>query len=101
MNNKELHYFIGSCLALDQNPNYKEIIILQIQENSINWNSFVRICSNNLILQTIWVKFRDHGIASQIPPELASYLEEIYNMNLNRNKQILNQIYELTKDFNS
>jgi hypothetical protein len=101
MTNKELHYLIGNCLAIDRNTEVKERIALLINSNRINWDRFVWICSNNLVLQTIYVKFRDNEILKLLPPELALYLKEIYDLNLDRNKQILLQIEEINKNLNT
>jgi hypothetical protein len=101
MNIIELHYFIGSCLTLDSRPDLKEKITQSIRANTISWNRFVWICSNHLVLQTIYVKFRDNNILEFIPVDLATHLKEIYTLNLERNREILKQIEELTKILNS
>jgi hypothetical protein len=100
MNNRELHYFIGGCLAIDSHPEFKERIKILIRDKQINWERFVLVCSNNLILQTIFVKFRDHDILELLPPELYVFLKEIYNLNSDRNNAILRQIDEIISNFN-
>jgi hypothetical protein len=100
MKNKELHYLIGHCLAIEQNPAFTTYFVQQVSENKINWEKFVWNCSNNLILQTIYVKFRDNDLLRILPDELSDYLKEIYNLNLTRNTQILSQITELNIKLN-
>ena len=100
MKNKELHYFIGSCLALGSSAEDTKRLETVIREKPIGWNRFVSVCSNNLVLQTLFVKFRDHKLLDSIPPDLADYLQEIYELNLERNRQILLQIAELNRALN-
>jgi hypothetical protein len=101
MNNRELHYFIGICLAAEQNPELKEKIVGQVLGKHINWKRFVLICSNNLVLQTIYVKFRDLDILKLLPHDLSNYLKEIYTLNLQRNQEILEQIDEIITNLNA
>jgi len=99
MTNKELHYFIGNCLAINNENGLKDRLEQIIQRKQIDWNKFVWICSNNLVLQTVYVKFKTHGLLELLPSDLVFHLEEIYKLNLNQNMQILNQIDEISQIF--
>jgi hypothetical protein len=98
--NKELFYFTGRCLSLDDIPAARMIIKDKISGEEIDWERFVRLCSNHLILQVIYLKFWSHGLLNYLPPDLAGHLENIYQLNCNRNDQILKQIGEITTELN-
>lgn len=95
MNRKELFYFTGSCLSLDENPQNVEIVQNTLRENRINWDMFVRLASDHLVLQTLHCKFRNHNLLPLIPVELLEFMDEIYNLAINQNKQIIGQIEEI------
>lgn len=100
MTNKELFFFIGKCLSLDDHPDFRDEIIRKISNESIDWQRFVYHCSNHLILPVIYLKFRSHEILKHIPEELSDLLKEIYELNSIRNNLILKQLQDLTNIFN-
>lgn len=100
MTYKEIFYFTGKCLALDEDPTFRQEIIEKITTNQVDWRSFVQLCSDHLILPVIYIKFRSHDIISHLPEELTEFLKEIYELNLSRNGEILNQLQEITNVLN-
>jgi len=96
MHNKELFYFTGKCLMLDEDPEFRKEILEKISADAIEWQQFVGFCSNHLILPVIYLKFQSHGIIDFLPEELAEFLKEIYNLNRSRNDQILRQLKGIT-----
>jgi hypothetical protein len=99
MKQKEMNYLIANCLAIDTFSESKERIKKLINPNT-NWDQFVSQCSNHLVLQTVYVKFRDNDLLKFLPPELSEYLAEIYELNLKRNNSILLQINEINLALN-
>ena len=100
MTNNENFYFAGKCLTLNEHPEFKGEIIQIIESDSINWASFVSLCSNHLILPVLYLKFKAHDIIAYLPKELSEFLNEIYQLNLIRNHQILKQLHEICKLLN-
>lgn len=100
MTNLELFYFTGKCLTLDEHPGFREEIVDKITADSINWEMLVALCSSHLILPVIYLKFQSHQIIEYLPKELAEYLKEVYELNLERNNQILKQLQEVTAILN-
>ncbi len=100
MTNKELFYFTGKCLTLDEHPDFVPEIIELCQAGSIDWTEFVFFCSNHLVLPVIYLKFRKHGILGYLPEELAEHLQEIYELNVSRNQQIRIQLQHITEVLN-
>lgn len=100
MTNNELFYFAGQCLSLDEHPDFRNVIIQLDQADSIDWQDFVQLCSGHLILPVIYLKFLSHNVLSHLPEELSEFLKEIYELNLTRNEQILEQIHALNRILN-
>ena len=95
MNSKELFYFTGKCLVLDDHPEFRDAIIEELSAPSMDWEGFTGLCSNHLILPSIYLKFKTHHLLPLLPEVVSSFWEEIYQLNLARNKQILQQLDEL------
>ena len=100
MNKSEIYYFAGKCLVLDENPEFRKKVIEICKNDLIDWKQFVAICSNNLILPTIYLKFRKHNILEYLPQDLCEHLLEIYELNSQRNNAIREQIKSVTTVLN-
>jgi hypothetical protein len=100
MTNKELFYYTGKCLMLDDHPEFRNEIIGKIKSNSIDWSKFVNLWSNHLIIPSIYLKFKAQDILSYLPEELAKHLEGIYELNLIRNNRIIEQLQVITATLN-
>ncbi len=100
MTNKDLYYFAGNCLSLDDHPEFRNEIIERSHTGRIDWMQFVGLCSNHFILPVVFLKFKSHGILKYLPEELSEHLNDIYELNLSRNKQILAQAKKITEVLN-
>lgn len=100
MTNRELFYFAGNCLTLDERPGFRLAIIEKIEAGSIDWQGFVEVCSNHLVLTPVYLQFKKHGITGLLPEELAQHLEMVFELNQERNTRILAQIQEITNLLN-
>jgi hypothetical protein len=96
MTNKELFYFTGKCLMLDEDPGFKLEIINKIEAGSIDWLKFSAFCSDHFVLPVIYLKFQANGVTEYLPEEFSEYLKYIYDLNLTRNTEILEQIRSIT-----
>lgn len=94
MNNKDLYQLACQCLSLDVHPDLDLNIIKSLTDED-NRQNFVRFCSNQLILPTIYLKFRSHKLLTYFPEEFASFLEEVHQLNLVRNEQIRKQLQDI------
>ena len=68
MTYKETFYFAGKCLTLDEHPAFRGEILQAIESGSINWEDFVRLCSDHLILPAIFLKFKAQWLIPHLPP---------------------------------
>ena len=60
MTKKEMFYFIGKCLTIEEHQGFRQEIIDKINADSIDWQQFVVFCSDHLILPVIYLKFQAH-----------------------------------------
>lgn len=100
MTKSEIYYFAGKCLVLDENQEFIKEVIELCKNDVIDWQQFVEICSNNLILPAIYQKFRTHNILEYLPEELSEHLSEVYELNRQRNNAIFGQIKSITAILN-
>ena len=120
MNSHQTYHFIASVLALDcggderkngssspdasqsEDP-HKEKIIQTIRSGDVDWKRFVYIASNNYVLQAVYLKFLDNSLTGYLPAELTGHLKNLHDLNLERNKTILEHtrgINDLLKSHN-
>ncbi len=100
MTESELYYFAGKCLALDENPEFRIQVIELCENNLIDWYHFVAICSDNYILPALYIKFRKNTILQYLPDAVQELLLEIYELNYERNKAILEQVKSINSVLN-
>lgn len=100
MTYKELFYFTGRCLSLDEHPEFREEVIKQLLASQQNLESFIQLCSDHLIIPVIYLKFKAYKILKHLPEEYVQALKEIYDLNCQRNEQILRQIDEIAAELN-
>ena len=101
MNYRQGLLFVGKCLTLDQNPKRIAEIKATIAENTFPWGKVVRLSSNQLVLPAMFLQLKRNGLIDEMPADLAAYLEELTNLNRERNLAILNQVKEITSVLNA
>jgi len=97
---KDLFYFTGHCLALDDHPQFREHFIELFQAEGADLENFVQLCSNHLIIPAIYLKLKAHDILAYLPKDFIQAFKEIYDLNYERNLQILKQIEDITTVLN-
>ena len=100
MTNKEMFYFTGKCLMLDEVPENKKQVVKLIESDSIDWLKLAAHWSNHLVLPAIFLKFQSHAVLKYLPEEFSQYLKDIYELNLERNRKILIQLEDITRILN-
>lgn len=84
---------------LDEDNGFRDVIIDKISFDAIDWKKFVTLCSNHLILPSIYLKFQAQDLLKYLPVELTEHLKDIYDLNLARNNQIIVQLREIDACF--
>jgi len=96
VNSLQTYYWIGRLLSLNNYPERRASILMEIECGRINWNIFFYLCDAHRILPAIYLQFERHSLLEYIPVELQDYLANIYKLNKVRNEQILIQIHDIT-----
>ncbi len=95
MNASETFQLACQCLILDEHPE----LIVDFKEKFISGKvdlfKFIHLCSNHLVLPAIYLRLKRFGLVESFPEDFTAHLNEIYTLNLKRNKEILNQIAEI------
>ncbi|HAQ21345.1 MAG TPA: hypothetical protein DCR40_19260 [Prolixibacteraceae bacterium] len=66
-----------------------------IQHSTFNIQNFIQLCSDHLIIPAIYLKLKAHDILNDLPEDFIQAFKEIYDLNRQRNLQIL-QLNKLT-----
>ena len=64
---------------------------------SINFEKLVRISSSHLLIPSIYLKLNKGNIQKNIPKEFLNYSRKIYNINKERNKNLISEISEISE----
>ena len=99
MTSSELYYFLCHCLVMDKEPVAAKLVHAEITAGQIPWEDLVWMGSSHFILPALFTAFHRNNLLHQLPPDLAEYLEEIYQLNLARNRSIIRQAKEITHLF--
>lgn len=70
-----------------------------LEVNSFQWERFVYISSNNLVVPALYLQIQRKGLKAFFPEELTVYMEEITRANRERNLAILQQMERLSECF--
>ncbi len=92
--------FVGKCLTLDFHPEKRDEIRNIIRNETISWEKIVFISSNQFVLPAFYIQFERNNLAPDLPADLNEYLNEITNLNRERNKSILGQIRKINQVLN-
>lgn len=92
MTKNELFYFLGKCLSLGQSEENKQEVIRTIYQEEVDWERFVFMASNQFVLPSVYLRFKQQGILPYLPVELSDHLKMVYDLNYQRNTTIMKQM---------
>ncbi len=91
MNKKQIYHLLSLILSLNVKADRIATVITNLPKEKSDWEKWVRIGSDNLILQSLYVTLKDNQLLSYLPIDLSQYLSQIHGMNVERNTSIINQ----------
>lgn len=95
MSRFQTYYLIGKVLSVNFHPAEKDEIRQRFLMPNFNWNSFIAMASNHLVLQTLFVKLQNHDLLKYLPKKIKEHLAYIHQLNYERNTCILSQVKEI------
>ena len=91
MNKKQIYHLLSLILSLHVKADRIDTVITNLPKEKSDWEKWVRVGSDNLVLQSLYVTLRDNRLLSYLPIDLSQYLSQIHGMNVERNTSIINQ----------
>ncbi|MGC1473605.1 MAG: nucleotidyltransferase family protein [Psychroserpens sp.] len=88
--------FIVETLSFDFSS---EKLQHKIQTTTIDWDNFVAIASDHLILTACYCRLQQRQLLDFIPKDLNKYLQELTAINRNRNLTIIDELKHVTRLF--
>ena len=82
------HRFIIDLLLNNKTPEKKTL-------NSINFDKLIKLTSSNLIIPLTYYYLNHKNLIEQVDKEFANFIKEIYLINKERNKKLINQSKEI------
>ena len=81
----------GNMQVSDKKPDAGRVAAVrsQIESGTVNWERVVYTGSNHYVLQTLYLKFVQNGLDGSLPEDLTGHLKNIYAINLERNRKIM------------
>ena len=84
---------IADILSYDSDTSTLESTLSQ---PAFNWDAIVKEGSKHLVLPAIFCRLQSKQLLHVLPADLLSYLENITELNRNRNSSILNQMQSIS-----
>ncbi|WP_431156542.1 nucleotidyltransferase family protein [Winogradskyella poriferorum] len=69
----------------------------ELENGDVDYDLLVKITSEHLILPTIYCRLKEKNILKSIPKDLEIYLEQITEINRNRNRSIIHQAKSISQ----
>lgn len=93
--------FITRCLARDNRPDSIAALRSEIQSGQLSWETVVSLANAQLVSPALWTALGKKGLTGALPDELGTYLGELHQLNIERNKHLQAQLLETVKQLNS
>lgn len=91
--------FVADSLSLDD-ARRAAAVQRQLRDPQARWETIVEYANNHLLTPALWVALRDAGFSSQLPADLAGYLEELHGLSIERNNQLRQQLLQAVRHLN-
>lgn len=101
MNKKQLYYLISHILALNSKPETAAEIINALPSKKEDWQKWVQLGSKHLVLQSLYLSFKNNKLLSYLPDDLRGDLEYIHKLNVDRNQKISIQAKDIKNQLKS
>ncbi|MDT0559393.1 nucleotidyltransferase family protein [Ichthyenterobacterium sp. W332] len=95
---RHIIFTISDILSFTEDRNR---LITELENPKMNWDRFVKIASQHLILPAIYCRLKHKQLLNLLPNDLIEYLEELTEINRNRNFAILEEAKAIAKMFNA
>ncbi len=95
MTYKETLFFIAQCLTISLEEKNKEVILLKLQSEEIDWEAVVKVSTSHYVFPALYCNLMRADFLQYLPQDLVFYMEHIASLNRERNQQIITQAKKL------
>ena len=92
---------IGLCLTLGLHPERKEELQQLFTSKSVDLGKLVKAGSDQLVLPAMYLQLKNAALLEYLPDELTEHLDNITQLNRERNQQIMKQVKEISSLLNN
>lgn len=100
MKNSNLYKLAFQVLVSDQNSDFNFDFCHKVESNEELLLKFIQLSSNHLIIPAVFKRLKERELTGCFSVELAEHLEDLLQLNIDRNRQILQQIEEISAYLN-
>ena len=97
MTYKETLFFIAQCLTISLEEKNKEVILLKLQSEEINWEAVIKVSTGHYVLPALYCNLKRVKFLKYLPEDLVGYMKQLNNLNRERNTKIITEAKELNK----
>lgn len=98
MNYKETLFFIAKSLTISLDEKNRAEIELILKKTNVDWDAVVKVSTSHYVFPALYCNLKRVDFLKYLPVELVSYMQNITDLNREKNKQIIAQANELNKD---
>ena len=95
MTRRHTYYLIARTLALDLHPDRAGEIVKNLPVKETHWQLLVKTSSDNMILPSFFLALQRHNLLQHLPADLQQYLQQILELNRERNLNVIRQAGEV------
>ena len=74
---------------------FKDVSIFEQKLENLDYSRLIKILSRHLVIPLFYVKARDKDLLKNFEKEFVDYIEEIYEINKNRNEKLINELSDI------
>jgi hypothetical protein len=76
-----------------------EVLKQKLSDKATDWDRIVTVASEHLVLPAIYCRLRQKSLLDLLPEDLVLYLEELTQLNRDRNHTLLSEVEDISKLF--
>ena len=93
-------FFITRCLANDTRPDSIGTLRTEIHSGQLSWEAVISLANSQLITPALWVALRMKRLTGELPADLRNYLDDLHQLNVERNTHLQKQLLEAVQQLN-
>ncbi len=101
MSRNRMFFFVSRCLTMDGRPEIRSEVESVLQSGQISWEGLVWVSSRHFVLPALYSSLKRHSLLHLLPEELVAHLEDMYLLNAERNRNILQQAEEIARELST